>query len=54
MEQGVEWIYRSGQGGIHMREGIAEQTGIEVEWGYIMEGFKSVSTVSSCVLFFPR
>ena len=38
-EQAVGWVCRSDQDAIHMREGVLEQTGATVAWGYIVEGF---------------
>ena len=38
-EQAIGWVCRSDQDAIHMREGVLEQTGAMVAWGYIIEGF---------------
>lgn len=38
-EQAVGWVCRSDQDAIYMREGVLEQIGDMVAWGYIIEGF---------------
>lgn len=38
-EQAVGWVCRPDQDAIHMREGMLEQTGATVAWGYVVEGF---------------
>lgn len=38
-EQAVGWVCGPDQDAIHMREGVLEQTGATVAWGYVVEGF---------------